>query len=763
MSKDIKVEVIYYKSEADVSLEFGLHGDYPLRLLSSSCNDIQTFFKKLKHAVQRSEIIITVGGYGKDRLPEFIGKAVGKKSYTPDYRSEHIITDEKYALPEGAIPLAPKSKRFAGFLMECGPQTIISLTDNRKTRLDIVEQFVVGYITEHHCVFNAPRATVETAEAFENQTADINTDKKEDIPIVAATVEAPDISEEKPTDTLQDNDSDILADLDVSEMQDGNNVDTSDITTFDSGVSQTDTSPTDISENDAPEAEIPNNFDPMDKTPVFCVTPQNGSITPQPLLFDINEPLDGTGKFKHYGTKKRLRRVRLFCLIASLIIAVATAALLAYSKIDRSRNVTASVSSAVNGNIGESSVSDSSFADSSLPLPDYTISRDDEEDDDEPTDNEYYEDMPDVILPPLPTASSDIANTSSAPSPSFPSVSSSGTVTSQPSSSNTTSEPSTSSSETTPSSAPSSTTSSVSSVTSSAVSSSSPSSSSTSSGSSTPSTPKPNIDPIYTWDITLYVIDSATGISYSDKAVNIIAMIIEDEMSPTIDPKEALIAQSIAAYNWLINNGARFPASAPKVALDPNPYPQAFEAAEDAKGSVLMYGNTVARTNYYAYSAGKTANTQDIWGGTAYPYLQSVDCSVDESLPNFITTKTYSSSEIQQLIKDKCDIDVSGMDKSEWIKPIKYDSNGLYLISLKIGEKEYKGQFLRSTLLSYQIRSTAVTVAYDAKTDTFTFTCKGYGHGVGMSQRGAKSYAKLGWTHEQILLHFFTGTTLVKN
>lgn len=759
MSKDIKVEVIYYNSEADVSLEFGLHGDYPLRLLSSSCNDIQTFFKKLKRAVQRSEIIIIVGGYGKDRLPEFIGKAVGKKSFTPDYRSEHIITDEKYALPEGAIPLAPKSKRFAGFLMECGPQTIISLTDNRKTRLDIVEQFVVGYITEHHCVFNAPRATVETAEAVENQTADINTDKKEDIPTVSDAVEAPDISEEKPTDTLQDNDSDILADSDVSKMPDGNNADTSDTTTFDSGASQTDTSPTDTSESDTPKAEIPDYFDPMDNTPVFGATP---------LFFDIDEPLDETDKLKHYGTKRRLRRVRLFCLIASLIIAAATAALLAYSKIDRSRNVTASVSSAVNGNIGESSVSDSSFADSSLPLPDYTISRDDEEEDDEPTDNEYYEDMPDVVLPPLPTvsqptASSDVENTSSAPSSSSPAASSSGTVTSQPPSSNTTSEPSTSSSETTPSSAPSSTTSSASSVTSSAVSSSSPSSSLTSSATSTPSIPKPNIDPIYTWDITLYVIDSATGISYSDKAVNIIAMIIEDEMSPTIDPKEALIAQSIAAYNWLINNGARYPTSAPKVALDPNPYPQAFEAAEAAKGSVLMYGNTVARTNYYAYSAGKTANTQDIWGGTAYPYLQSVDCSVDESISNFITANKYSSSEIQQLIKDKCDVDVSGMDKSEWIKPVKYDSNGLYLISLKIGGKEYKGQFLRSTLLSYQIRSTAVTVEYDTETDTFTFTCKGYGHGVGMSQRGAKSYAKLGWTHEQILLHFFPGTTLVKN
>jgi SpoIID/LytB domain protein len=37
---------------------------------------------------------------------------------------------------------------------------------------------------------------------------------------------------------------------------------------------------------------------------------------------------------------------------------------------------------------------------------------------------------------------------------------------------------------------------------------------------------------------------------------------------------------------------------------------------------------------------------------------------------------------------------------------------------------------------------------------------RGYGHGVGMSQYGAYGYAKHGFTYDQILTHYYTGTTI---
>lgn len=48
---------------------------------------------------------------------------------------------------------------------------------------------------------------------------------------------------------------------------------------------------------------------------------------------------------------------------------------------------------------------------------------------------------------------------------------------------------------------------------------------------------------------------------------------------------------------------------------------------------------------------------------------------------------------------------------------------------------------------------------------TFTVVAYGYGHGVGMSQYGAKYYAEDGWTYDEILLHYYYSdkTKIVKD
>src|SRR5437899_12106304 len=42
------------------------------------------------------------------------------------------------------------------------------------------------------------------------------------------------------------------------------------------------------------------------------------------------------------------------------------------------------------------------------------------------------------------------------------------------------------------------------------------------------------------------------------------------------------------------------------------------------------------------------------------------------------------------------------------------------------------------------------------------FTGHGWGHGVGMSQYGAYGYAQHGWSAQQILSHYYPGTTVGK-
>ena len=51
-----------------------------------------------------------------------------------------------------------------------------------------------------------------------------------------------------------------------------------------------------------------------------------------------------------------------------------------------------------------------------------------------------------------------------------------------------------------------------------------------------------------------------------------------------------------------------------------------------------------------------------------------------------------------------------------------------------------------------------VKTSIDLTPDQYTISGKGWGHGLGMSQWGAKMMAELGFTFEEILTHYYTGT-----
>ena len=75
--------------------------------------------------------------------------------------------------------------------------------------------------------------------------------------------------------------------------------------------------------------------------------------------------------------------------------------------------------------------------------------------------------------------------------------------------------------------------------------------------------------------------------------------------------------------------------------------------------------------------------------------------------------------------------------------------------TVEVGGVVCAGTFLRSKL---GLRSTAFTVEADG--DGVTITTRGFGHRVGMSQYGADAMAMAGSTYEEILAHYYPGTSL---
>ena len=85
--------------------------------------------------------------------------------------------------------------------------------------------------------------------------------------------------------------------------------------------------------------------------------------------------------------------------------------------------------------------------------------------------------------------------------------------------------------------------------------------------------------------------------------------------------------------------------------------------------------------------------------------------------------------------------------------------DGKEYISVNGSMQRVTGALMRSTILgTSNLKSTAFDISYD--NGVFTFKTYGWGHGVGMSQWGACYYAQAGYSYDQILRHYYVGTTV---
>lgn len=262
---------------------------------------------------------------------------------------------------------------------------------------------------------------------------------------------------------------------------------------------------------------------------------------------------------------------------------------------------------------------------------------------------------------------------------------------------------------------------------------------------------------------TLYVTNnSAGGAKVSGSTLDILSRIVEAEMGSSYET-EALKAQAVCKYSWLLcegaTNGKTYPGVAMKTAST-----KTINAVKSVLGIVARYNGKVAHTFCYAFSAGKTANAGDIWGGS-YPWVKAVDSSVDKNASKFQTKNTYKAKDIAKWVKAKwSNINLKKIDdRTKWFK-VEYDSNNLYAKYITIGGVKQRGSHLRTYVLNDSncgsgkgLRSPAYKIKYNESKDEFTFTVKGYGHGAGLSQFGANQYAKSGYDYQKILKHYFTG------
>lgn len=259
-------------------------------------------------------------------------------------------------------------------------------------------------------------------------------------------------------------------------------------------------------------------------------------------------------------------------------------------------------------------------------------------------------------------------------------------------------------------------------------------------------------------------------------AVNIVPVddyllsVVPEEM-PTDWPAEALKAQSVAARSFALKSRGRHAAEG--YDLCTTTHCQLYKgiasektastaAVRATRGEVLTYGGQPIEALFHTDSGGMTESSEDVWGNPI-PYLRAVR---DTPLGTMPWTKTVSTADLEKKLAAKghnigrlraIELSPLAVGRAAKDRTASGRVKAMTVTGTK-GSVTLSGTAWRSLL---GLKSTL----FDAKLtkDTVTFTGFGAGHGLGISQWGAKRLAETGKSYADILHHYYTGVTLQHN
>ncbi len=240
------------------------------------------------------------------------------------------------------------------------------------------------------------------------------------------------------------------------------------------------------------------------------------------------------------------------------------------------------------------------------------------------------------------------------------------------------------------------------------------------------------------------------------------------------------------------------------------------KAVDETRGKFMTYDGKVVSAFYHSNSGGRTEDSENVWSAKL-PYIRGVQDEYSLGEPKDTWSAEFTSEQVRSKLS------AAGVDIGE-IEDMKIESlseNGR-VIELNVigshGEKTFQKEAIRKTFGYNVMMSTyfnmsskpieglaknisvlsannktsldmsslkmvssdrrvsninpdegiSVKSAYSSreivlepqKMERFVFEGKGWGHGLGMSQWGARKMAELGYGYEDILKHYYTGVEI---
>lgn len=239
-------------------------------------------------------------------------------------------------------------------------------------------------------------------------------------------------------------------------------------------------------------------------------------------------------------------------------------------------------------------------------------------------------------------------------------------------------------------------------------------------------------------------------------------------------------------------------------------------AVDETRGELLFYEDDLVQTVYSSSMGSSTENVKNVWG-SSFPYLVSVENPYEdtENIHNGKWTKKLTTKRATEIMANAGYnigdvISITALEYSDAGRVLKLKVQGtngehtferercrtifseatysqkytvtkggastysvvkvatgsgttdktLSTVSVLSGNKtksSLSGDFVTT---NGKAKKTYKTQKSEADPDTYIFTGEGWGHGVGMSQYGAKGMAEAGFNYEEILTHYYSGTHL---
>lgn len=253
--------------------------------------------------------------------------------------------------------------------------------------------------------------------------------------------------------------------------------------------------------------------------------------------------------------------------------------------------------------------------------------------------------------------------------------------------------------------------------------------------------------------------------------------VVPSEM-PRDWPHEALKAQAVVARTYaLYSSGQYISQGFDILATQMNQVYHGYDheavqtnkAVDETRGQVLTHNGRLVLAAFHSSSGGYVGNCSEIWK-ESIPYLKAKEDPHDYNDKHYNWSVSKNTDELLKTFADKGLVFEQLLD----IEELQRDETGSRLVKMLVVGRDGEGNIKREeisnadrvrTVLGLKSSLFDMQRNYDSEgaLTGVTITGSGWGHGLGMSQYGAKGMSEKGYNYQDILQYYYTGAKIELN